>query len=171
MACAPGSELGSELLYLYRKRGMCESLWWPLEQILLQTAPCRGGFPPGLCCAATRCPSVSAPCPVATHWDAAYGHSSCDLGQAPGLEAKNPPRASANPLHLSLMLGVSSVRCQHSLRLRASLSLALPSPCLQFHWNGVKRRRVHAGSGTDQQVSWECLSGSQRAPSLLSGFL
>lgn len=102
---------------------------------------------------------------------AAGGCRGCDLGEPLGLEAENLPRASVNPLHLSLMPGVSSVGCQHSLRPRASLLLALPSPCLWFHWNRVKRRRVHAGSGTDQQVSWECLSGSQHAPSLLPGFL
>lgn len=103
----------------------------------------------------TRCPSAVTPCPAGRcRWP-----QQLPLGTIMGVGSQKPCRAL---LHLSLMPGVSSVRCQRSLRPRASLPLALPSPCLRFHWNGVKRRRVHAGSGTDRQVSWECLSGSQR---------
>lgn len=151
---------------MYKEIGMCESLQWPLEQ----TPPKNYTLQRQFSSLAFAVQPRDAPLwsligvqPMAVV--AVAGEKRWDL------EAENPAQASANPLHLSFVPGVSSVRCHHSLRPRASLLLALPSPCLLFHWNGVKWRRVHAGSGTDQQVSWECLSGSQRAPSLLPGFL
>lgn len=141
---------------------MCGSLQGPLEQTLPQTTPWRGAFPP---CAATRCPSAVAPCPA--------GHclwpQQLPLGTITSLGSQEPCRAL---LHLSLMPGVSSVRCQRSLRPRASLPLALPSPGLRFHWNGVKRRPVHRqGLERISRSAGNACQAASAAPSLLPGFL
>lgn len=129
-------------------------------QNLPQASPWGGGFPP---CAALRCRSAVTPCPsavtpcparlclvatAAATWD---NHRAWEPKTLPS-PAPPVPHAGCIFRSLSALVkteGISPAR------------FAFPV-CLGFHWNGVKRRRVHAGSGTDQQVSWECLSGSQR---------
>lgn len=132
----------------------CSSPWSKLSP---KTALCRGReaaqdgstlLPWALPCCNTV-PSACIPCPVTA------------LGHCPWpswLQLERSVAVGSSKLSVSLSdttppvphAGLSSVRCQRSLRLRASLSLALPSQHLRFHRSRVKQSQIHAGSGTDQ---------------------
>lgn len=105
-----------------------------------------------------RCPVRSLPAPVRSlpaPQGTACGHSSWTiivLGSQKAQPSLAPPVPHAGCIFRSLSALVKT----------EGISVSLALPCLRFHWSAVKRSRVHAGSGTDQQVSWECLSGSQR---------
>lgn len=104
--------------------------------------------------AVTPCPCAVTPCPA--------GHclrpQQLPLGTIIVLGSQKAQPSLAPPVpHAGCIF-----RSLSALVKTEGISVSLALPCLRFHWSAVKRSRVHAGSGTDQQVSWECLSGSQR---------